>query len=447
MINLQSRCHIPSKSTQFFFLCLLGSLLWFSLPQKGWANPFFVGRFNGLLGGPLDTSPYALYWNPANLDTPKSHLNLHLGGVSRQALYRRDLPADTNPEIAAINGGESTTSALGVVPSLLFQKGWETDQGYRIGFGGGLYVARAGTADWDRRPDQDAQYPGAYDGAQRWSALSTSMALLNWAFGFSAGMGPFSIGVAGNYVQATLSTTKASNLDKSDDPFTDGTDGEIKEGRIWLDQAKGDAFHLNAGLRFDSHPFQAAFAWRQNITYDLIGKAHILSGLAETVEKAKVPLQVAGNYHLTLAYFLTKTLRLRGEYEFIEWSIMNQQEIANAKTGVQLMVLDRQFNDIQAYRIRLDWAYSPTLSFHTGMSYEEAATPIEYHEAGLAENDQIEGGIGVTWAFSPSFSIHSTFFWQHFMDRKVTQSLQKPETNGFYTDQRQYLLFNFDWTF
>jgi long-subunit fatty acid transport protein len=433
------------RSTSFFFLCFLGSTLWFSLPQKVQANPFFVGRFNGLLGGPLDQSPYALYWNPANLDTPKSHLNLYLGGISRQAIYNRTLPPDTDPEIAAINGGESTTSALGVVPSLLFQTGWALDKDYRFGIGGGFYVSRAGTANWNRRPDQDAQYPGGYDGAQRWSALSTSMALLNWALGFSMGMGPFSIGVAGNYVQTTLSTTKASNLDKSDAIFT--PDGDLKEGRIWLDQAKGEAFHLNAGLRFDYHPFQIAFAWRQNVTYNLIGTAHILSALAETKERAKVPLQVAGNYHLTMAYFLTKTLRLRGEYEFMEWSIMDEQEISNATTKAQLMVLDRQFNDTQAYRLRLDWTYSPAVSFHTGLSYEEAATPIEYHEAGLAENDQVEVGVGATWALSSSLSLHSTFFWQHFMDRTVTQSLQKPQTNGSYTDQRQYLIFNLDWTF
>ena len=82
----------------------------------------------------------------------------------------------------------------------------------------------------------------------------------------------------------------------------------------------------------------------------------------------------------------------------------------------------------------LDWDYSPTVVCTQALA--TVAAPIEYHEAGLAENDQIEAGLG---DLVINRHWYGTFFWQHFMDRTVTQSLQKPATNGFYTDQRQYL--------
>jgi hypothetical protein len=35
--------------------------------------------------------------------------------------------------------------------------------------------------------------------------------------------------------------------------------------------------------------------------------------------------------------------------------------------------------------------------------------------------------------------------WQHFFDREVNESAQKPSTNGSYTDNRQYLATQLLW--
>jgi hypothetical protein len=421
-------------------------ILSLTLSSNTQASPFLVGRFNGLVGGPLNQSPFAIYWNPANLDRVGKHVHFYLGMIARQATYDRDLPEDTPAEIADVNGGLATNSSFGAVPSLALQMGDTFSQKGRWGVGIAAYVARAGVAGWDRHPDASTQYPGSYDGPQRWSSISTRMALINYALGSAIGYGPFSFGVSLNYVNASLSLAKASNVaDKSDDVID--ANGNLKEGRIFLNEAQGSAFHVIAGMRLDLKPIHLALSWRQNVVYDLIGKTRIISGSTETQAQVGVELQVAGNLLTSLAFDATPTLVLRAEFEYQPWSIMDQQVIRNVDNGSDLLILERYFVDTMAYRLRVDWQMKKNFTWHIGISYEEAATLEEYHEAGLAENDFIEPGLGISWQFHPQVLLHSSLLWQHFFDRTVTNSKQKPQGNGKYTDQRQYATLDLIWSF
>ena len=417
-----------------------------ALVPSAQANPFFVGRFDGLIGGPLSTRPFALYWNPAGLTAKGLALDAHLGLIARQGSYDRVLPADTPPEEAAVNGGLGTTSSRGALPSLAGRWGGRAGS-LRLGFGAGAYIARAGTSNWDRHPEAPAQYPGAYDGPQRWGALSTSMVLLNYSVGGAVGWGPLDVGVSLSYVSATLSTAKASNADKSDDLVD--TAGDVKEGRIFLKNAEGGGLHLGAGaqlkLKRYGLPVRLGVAWRQGVSYELEGVSYALFGAAESQARARLNLPVASSLLGSVGVQVARPLAVRLEYERQGWSILDVQRIVNADNGEELLPLERHFRDTNAYRARVDVRVAPSLTLHAGVSYEEGATPAAYHEPGLAENDQVEGGAGVTWRLTPSLELHSSFMWQHFFERAVTNSAQKPTLNGVYTDERQYLTLDLTW--
>jgi long-subunit fatty acid transport protein len=424
-------------------LCLLCFGLVSSTPNAV-ANPFFVGRFSGLLGGPLDQSAFSLYWNPANLYTERANIDLYVGMISRQATYDRSLATDTPDDVAAVNGGLSSTSALGFIPSFAFHSGLKINDDWKLGFGAGIYIARAGTADWDRDPDASSQYPGAYDGPQRWGALSTFMLLVNYAVGASIEYGALSFGAAVSSVDTTLSTTKAANADKSDELTT--PDGELKEGRIFLDDATGSAVNTTLGTTLDLDQIEIGYAWRLPVTYLLQGRAYILySNAPETSATAQAELQVAQSHLVSIAYTYDE-MRFRLEYERQLWSIMDNQEILNIDNQQQLLLLERNFQDTNAYRLRLDYTFSNAVMLNTGLSYEEGVTPEEYHEPGLAEHDQVEVGVGVSFPVTKALSLNSTFFYQYFFDRRVSTSLQSPTTNGDYTDHRQYITFNLKWS-
>ena len=410
-----------------------------SLCHQVHANPFFIGRFNGLTGGPLVQSPFALYWNPANLYAERPELDLFVGGIARQATYNRVVPDDAPADIVAANSGMATTNASGILPSLAFRAGFEIDD-LKIGIGTGVYIARGGTAGWERHPDADVKYPGAYDGPQRWGALSTFMLIVNYAAGLSATYERVSFGAAVSYTDATLSTTKAANPGGTEDLFN--SSGYIQEGRVFLDDATGDRMSFTLGTRIDLDDVQLGFAYRLPVVYELEGTANVLYSNSESNTDARVELQVASSYLTSIAYTIDEvTLRL--EHEFLGWSLMDEQVIENDQDV--LLTLKRNFKDTQAYRFRLDYALDDGVILHSGLSYEEGVTRETYHDPGLSEHDQIEAGVGFTWPFNDALSLHSTFFYQHFFDRRVVNSLQKPTTNGDYTDRRQYLTMNLRW--
>jgi long-subunit fatty acid transport protein len=346
---------------------------------------------------------------------------------------------DASDDVKAANSGLGTTSALGVVPSLAFRTGFDVNQ-VKLGLGAGVYIACAGTADWDRHPEADVKYPGAYDGPQRWSALSTFMLVVNYAAGLSATYKWLSIGGAVTYGDAQLSTTKAANPGNTEELFNES--GSVQEGRVFLDDATGGAPTFNVGLRADFDELKLGFAYRTSTIYELDGVANIIYSNSESTTPAQVELQVANSFLSSVAYRID-SLTLRVEHELQGWSVMDQQEIKNGKDV--LLVLERNFKDSHAYRLRFDYAFKAGLIAHAGISYEEGVTPEAYHEPGLAEHDQLEGGLGVTCPLGDSLSLHSTFFYQHFFDRRVARSAQKPTTNGHYTDHRQYLTLNLRW--
>ena len=63
---------LVKKAPWSFTLALIVTLA----PLFAYGNPFSIARYNGLVGGPFDRSPFALYWNPARLTKPGARLAL-----------------------------------------------------------------------------------------------------------------------------------------------------------------------------------------------------------------------------------------------------------------------------------------------------------------------------------------------------------------------------------
>ncbi len=427
-----------------------------SLSSTVFANPFFIAKYNGLSGGPLDKSAFSLFWNPARLTHKGFKIDLYTAMISRQATYdRTPLDPNADPSVIDANSGIATTGSIGFVPSLALSKGFKLNSDWHIGIGAGAYIARAGASNWDRRTDAPAQYPGASDGTQRWNTISTNMLIMTYSAGLAVGYKRLSLGVALNYNDVSLSTVRAANPDKSENLVD--ISGNISEGRIYLKDAVGTALNLTVGLfaKLDQKgDFTMGLAYRRGNNYELKGKGLVTFGTAqETTVLARFPLQVADSIHWSMGIKITPKIRLRPEFEYMNWSVMNEQVATNLEVTLadgsrpKLLELKRNFKDTFAYRLRSDFFFAKGLIFHAGIAYETGATPANTHEPGLAENDQIEGAIGASFAFNQNFSISSSFFYQYYFKQTVTQSIQKPHANGTYTDHRQYLTLNLQYRF
>ena len=422
-------------------LSALALALWLALPGQASASPFFFGRFGGAAAGPTNRGPFAAYWNPAWVARPGGRLGVHVLGIARQATYDRPAAAnDVPPEDAAANAGSATTSSAGAVPALA--GGWGMALGpFDVAAGAGFYVAHFGSSAWDKVPGAPAEHPGAVDGPQRWAAIDTSLRVLS--FGLAGGgrhrPSGLSLGVAPLFSMAELSTLRARAMDM--DQTLNDADGALAEGRVLLEDASDEQLLWVLGLGWElSSDLHLGLAWHQGTVYDLQGRAHVTLGLAPQTEAAAgLPLQVADVVRLGAAMKAAPWLTVRPWLQWAGWSAMDSQPITNLDEDELLFVQERDFADTWAGNLWVDLHVVEGASLHLGGGYETAATPEHTHEPGLAENASWQAGLGASVELTSNLRLSTTYSLHHYLIREVDESVQRPLTNGRYTDDRQYL--------
>lgn len=407
------------------------------LANAAGAAPLHVARMDGLRGDPVDTGPFALYWNPAALAQPGLSLGLHGLLAMRRASYDRDAELnDVAPDEAAANAGEATISTAGLIPALALRQGFAEVGPVDIGYGLGFFVPFAGVADWARHPEAPAEHPGAYDGPQRWATIQSRLLFLAGSAGVGVAHRPtgLSVGVAPTLYFGSLETTRARNVDRSDDLLD--VSGHIKEGRILFE---GDDIRLgvNLGLRWDAgETLSFAYTWHEVPEFVMKGEAQVAYGTADPFDiQANLAFPLP-DYHRLGASIGLGGFTLRPYVEFARWSVMKRQVAVSDLDGQPLIEIERAFDDVWGFRLRCDTPTWAGWGATFGAGYETAATPEKTHEPGLAEGEGVEASVGLdyTLAGGTRFALAATL--QTFFARNVTDSIQKPTTNGRYTDDR-----------
>ena len=423
-------------------------LLFFLLITTGSAaaNPFFIGRFDGLDAGPTARGAFSAYWNPAAVAQVGGSAQMHLLFVDRQATYDRVAELnDVAPELAHINAGENSTGALAAVPGLAARYGFSAGD-FTVGVGLAALVDRAGTAHWKRDLGAPSEYPGAIDGPQRWSVLNSMLVILSPAASLAVGHGPsgFSVGVTPIMNFASLSTVKAITPDRSERVIDDA--GRLAEGRIFLEDATDEQLAVVVGVRYEGLE-SAVFGltWHSGVDYELTGRGRLAFGVAEeAVVNALINLPVAQSVRFGVDLHLSPRWILRPMVSWADWSVMERQEAVNLANGESLMNLPREWADTWSGRVRLDCLASEAVRLTVGGGYETGVTPSHAFDPGLSEADNWEVSLGVSVALGAAYRLSSSFTWHQYADITVTDSVNKPLTNGHYTDQRQYLTFDLE---
>jgi long-chain fatty acid transport protein len=412
------------------------------------ANPFFIGRFDGLDSGPTDQSAFSTYWNPAAIAQEGGSAQIHLLLVDRQASFDRVAELnDVPPEWAHINAGKNTTGALGTVPGLAARYGFSAGD-FTVGLGLAAFVDRAGTSHWKRNLGAPSEYPGAIDGPQRWSVLNSMLVVLSPAASLAVAHAPsgLSVGVTPIMNFVSLSTVKAINPDRSERVVDDA--GRLAEGRIFLEDATDEQLTAVVGVRYEGLD-NAVFGltWHSGVDYALIGRGRLAFGVAEeAVVNALINLPVAQSVRFGVDLRLSPRWTLRPMVSWADWSVMERQGAINLANGESLMDLPREWADSWSGRVRLDCHANESVRFTVGAGYETGVTPSHAFDPGLSEADNWEASVGVSVALGAAYRLSTSFTWQQYADVTVTDSVNKPLTNGHYTDQRQYLTLDLEVT-
>ncbi len=405
------------------------------------ANPLSVANFDGLRGDPVYTGGFSLYWNPAALAAPGWDIALDAQLIARQASYYRDPVTNKVPanEVAA-NSGLATIGTVGAVPGIAGR--WGRALGpVDVGFGLGVFVDEGGSGNWDKNYRAPTQYPGAIDGPQRWSSISSQLLMPDIALGFAVRhrRTGLSIGFTPMLVVGSFATVRARNIDQSED-LVDSS-GNPKEGRAYF-SGKGNGFSAIVGIRWDIKPgWAVAATYQRGAHLKLEGDLTVAFGtLAPASERAYLNLPIADTIRLGGELRVNRWLSLRPMLELVLWSILQQHVFSSAADNTPLLIIPRRSDNVYGAFLRADARLSSRWKLLLGIGGEKGPTPSSTMDPGFGENSHVELGLGALAALSHRVDLSATFNYQYYLPFVVDDSVQQPTTNGTYKDQREFLI-------
>jgi long-chain fatty acid transport protein len=244
---------MSTTNRRFLAAAALGSTyLWLGSPTPAHSGGFSTARFGGEHGHAAADHPTTIYYNPAGIALGKG-TRVYVEGTFayRTVDYDRDEGAIDNPGTATpdeaidANAGSAHLSNFLVSPFV----GVVTDAGVKgLGLGLALYAPFGGQADWDKSSvygADDTQYPGAYDGTQRWAAISGHQRTIYVTMGgaWASPKKSVAFGAGMNLVLSDLALVRARNATGTDDLVN--PNGTVAEGRSLLE---GDDVTFSLGL-------------------------------------------------------------------------------------------------------------------------------------------------------------------------------------------------------
>jgi long-chain fatty acid transport protein len=443
------------------------------------ASGYLTARFGGDHGSPAMANGYALYFNPAALGGTKgTTLTGDLSLVIRWANYERPQnalsPISVNrndPSYVQANTG--TASLTNVIP-LPFAS-VHTDFGSEhIRAGYAFYIPFGGVANWDRLDaSANPNAVGAVDGPQRWHNISGQLLAMYNTFALAYTHSGLSLGVSVSPIIHHIETTRARNIDGSDDTVT--SSGQLVEGRSYL-----TASGINIGMAFGVYYEPEDKKYRIGLSYTS------QPGFGETrmsgeVQQAFSTLQQGGSIKRDFVQSYPDIVRLggvqklgqaweiRSDIEYVRWRHFDKQCVvapgtecdnstASQAPGNITLNIPRNWKDSIGFRLGPAWRATENLELTASAAITTPAVPKSTIDASTIDALRFYGSIGAKYDVSKHFSLAGSYNHIAFMtvttDGASTQqsygrnsASQAPLAEGTYRSQIGLINLNAAYTF
>jgi long-chain fatty acid transport protein len=413
----------------------------------GWSPPvhgsgFSAAHFGGEHGNVTTSNPTALFYNPAGIAFSEGTTLFVDGALAMRGATWEHAPAATDmPEPAGAEGANFGKAKLFNVfggPML----GATTRRG-PLTLGLALMVPFGGRAHWGSNDKfkNNPNFPLAADGVQRWHGIEGALTFVYLTAGVAYRLNRVSIGVTGNLIRSSISSTQGKS------PVGIGDPDVSREGRAAVDvsgyqgsfgvgimvEAIDDRLWLGAG--YQAQPGLGPMKMSGTLTTTYAG----MSSLFHIDFHQALPdsLRVGGRFRPI------PTLELRLSGELTRWSVMKTQcvgfenevcqadPVTGADTspkGSTIQNLKRQWKDTYAVRGGGSAWISPAVELFAGLGFETAAVPDATMDPGLADADNITGALGIRVQATPTFFIAASYTQIQFLDRNNTGKSQLAET-------------------
>jgi long-chain fatty acid transport protein len=437
---------------------------------SGLLNPF-VGDPHGQ---PELANVYAVDFNPAALGGLHG-TNIVVDGALVFSYIAFDRTPPLSPSMsnipsvpnrtpyAATNTGPNTAQNQGFIPFL----GASTDFGSRTIFAGiAAYAPFGGSVKWQpaSRWANNATFPGAVDGPQRWQSISvvdTSTAVTG-AFGARFLDDRLSLGVSVSVYRHLVQLDKAFNNDGSDD--VTGPTGILKEGRVYLNVAgvnvgaSAGAYvvpdedrRLRLGASYTSQPgfggmrLPGTLEQRLGVTPSGSTDVDLLQTYPDIVR-------------LGAAYRVADDVDLRLHGQYVRWSVFANACVVHrgqscdlntdgsAVTQGKIIANDRAlFQDAGALHAGIGYWPQPRAEIFIDLGFDTSGVPTSSQGRTLFDAFKGVGSVGLRYAITPHVSVAGSYTAIYYLPTTVMSQDQwpspsaQPYANGSYASHLQFI--------
>jgi long-chain fatty acid transport protein len=371
------------------------------------AAGFAAARFGGEHGDVTSTDPTALYYNPGAIALGSgTHLILD-GVLALRGASWEHTPAPTDrpdpPGAAVANSGRASLFNVFGAP----MAGATTRLG-GLALGGAVSVPFGGRSHWSSNPALagNAAFPLAADGVQRWHSVEGALTFIYFTAGVAYRLGPLALGLSGNLIRSSVSTSQAKNPTGNGDPDT------TREGRITVDVSGTSASfgvglaaeplpgRLWLGLSYQAQPGLGPMSLRGRLATTYQGTT---SGFPVTLTQALPDV-----WRLGARFRPVSTVELRLHADRTRWSVLDTQCVAlegracavtpdggdATSDGTTIQNVRRRWRDTAAVHAGGSlWVTAP-LELFAGAGYETGAVPDSTLDPGLFDADNVSLALG-----------------------------------------------------
>ena len=406
---------------------LILALVAFSTPAL--AGGFGTARFGGEHGHASTADISAVYYNPAGL-TLKTGTRLRVEGLVgfRHLRYTRPAgaidnivapgqqEAGTPQEAVNANAGEASLDNLVASPFL----GVASDLGIEgLGVGLAFFVPFGGQQNWDKNEEFEGseQYPGAFDGQNRWASIEgvVQFPYLSFAAAYEL-PGRLSIGASASWVPSRGDSVRARTADGTDNLVN--RQGAITEGRSYL-ESTANSFAWGAGLLWEAvdDVLWAGVAYQSRPGGEEIRQSGTLVTQFGAGGEGMTPVEFTHRMPDTVLFSVrgrpSPDLELRLFGQWTRWSRYTESCAYNIgaenprcesnpdgsvpqDSGV-IVLIPRQWDDGLTLRGGASYWLNPHWELFGGLGYDQNVVPDHTLATDFIDSDKYFGALGARW--------------------------------------------------
>jgi long-chain fatty acid transport protein len=443
------------------------------------ASGYLTARFGADHGNPAMANGYALYFNPVALGGTKgTTITGDLTLAIRWASYERSEYAlsptsvsRTDPAYVQANTGKASLLNALPLPFASIHTDFGSDH-YRAGYA--FYIPFGGAANWDRSgASANPTVAGAVDGPQRWHNISGVLLAMYNTFAVAYTRGGWSLGVSVSPIIHSIETTRARNIDGSDDTST--SDGQLVEGRNFL-KASGVNIGMAFGLYYEPEDknFSLGLSYTSQPGFgETRMSGEVQQAFSNSPPGGTIKRDFVQSYpdiiRLGGVQKFGKKVELRSDLEYVRWRHFDKQCVvepgtncdnatASPSPGNITLNIQRNWKDSIGLRAGPAWHASENLELFASGAITTPAVPKSTIDASTIDSVRFYGTLGGKYDFSQHFSLAASYNHIYFIpvttDGASSQqsygkasASQAPKAEGTYKSQVGLINLNASYTF